>query len=145
MKFRKDRNEEEVGYYDDPEDRRSKKRILIGSDIKHEQPIGPGECGINDDVTPDESQDEISYDEGSQAEIWKADMTQPNQGSSSGSSKRFGKFDWAGIKQGSNSDSQFRNQMMRNSNSMQNDNPYNNQFSYDSGSNHKLMRGFGLN
>lgn len=65
MKFRKDRNEEEVGYYDDPEDRRSKKRILIGSDIKHEQPIGPGECGINDDVTPDESQDEISYDEGS--------------------------------------------------------------------------------
>lgn len=44
---------EDVDFQDDDEDRRSRKRILIGSDIKHEEPIGPGECGINDDVSQD--------------------------------------------------------------------------------------------
>lgn len=47
----KSSKDKDVGYQDDPEDNRSKKRILIGSDIKHAEPIGPGECGINDDVS----------------------------------------------------------------------------------------------
>ena len=83
--------------------------------------------------------------------MWRADMSYPKQGSTSRSSKMFGKFDWAGMNNNSNSNQMFREQVSVNSNSMsntfknENDNPYDQLNSYESPSNHRLMRGFGLN
>lgn len=75
IKFRKNGNDEVV-FSDDPEERRNKRKSFIGSDFKNSQPIGPGECGINDeDVSQDQSQDDVSYDEEDTSTMWKAEMS----------------------------------------------------------------------
>ena len=135
---------EDVGYYDDPEDRRSKKRIIIGSDIKHADPIGPGEgdFGINDDsnndLSHDQSQDNASVEEeNDQVPMWTADISQQMDTSAS-KSRKFGKYDWAAMsmskqkfKRPGSSSSRFDY-----SESLQQDN---------SDANRRLMQGFGLN
>ena len=159
VKFRKARQEEEDEdrgyYYDDQDERQSKKKILIGSDIRHDTPIGPGECGINNDESQDDQSDEdINYEEPTedQDNIWQADIAQPGQlyrydQPGKRKKKRFSKYDWSGINNSSSSASnQFyaQNAAGDNSNSMSQDNPYGTHESY-SGSKKRLIKGFGLN
>lgn len=75
-RFRKQRPDD-ISFYDYPEDLRDKKRILIGSDVRFESPVGPGECGINNDVSINSGNQ--SYEEtGDQGPIWKANMNTIN-------------------------------------------------------------------